>query len=161
MGFLNKVFRAVAAPVKQVVKAAGNTVSKTVQGDISGAGKSLLGGINTVADTYANVLTGGTVRFKDGKLGADLSNNWTLKAATDGIGQISGATAMKKEMEAQAARDAAAARQQAITSDALANEASTRDSAQIGLGRRKKSNKVSNSAGLGGVSQGSGTGVQS
>jgi hypothetical protein len=153
MGFFKKAFRAVAAPVRAVA----NVVSKTAQGDFKGVGKEL----NKVADTALKVQTVGMVRFKGGKLETNIEDNWAIRGITDGIATISGAKGLQKQLDAQNASNQAETLRQATVSDALANEAGSRDDANISIGKRKKSNKVSSSAGLGGVSQGTGTGVQS
>ena len=157
MGILKKIIKSavnvVAAPVKSTLKAANSLV----KGDFKGVGNNLLGAAKGVGDIYSTAVTGGLLRYKDGKLNTGIVTD----AVTGGIGIISGATAMGKAMEQQNRDQLAQAKQQAISSEAVANEAANRDDARIGSGKRKKSNKVSNSAGLGGVSQGTGTGVQS
>ena len=125
---------------------------------------------NKIAGVVTNAATGGLIQY-DGSLkkGKVLQKDVmgmidpfdVVGNVSKGLEAVTGARDQRKALEADIALRTAEAKRQADMSDALSNEAANRESANIGVGRRRKSNKVSNAAGLGGIGQSDQTGVQS
>lgn len=126
--------------------------------------------VNKALGAVTNAATGGLIKY-DGSLKKGSTLQGDLMGTLDpydvsgnvskGLEAVSGARSQRKALEADIALRTAEAKRQADMSDALSNEAANRESANIGVGRRRKSNKVSNAAGLGGIGQSDQTGVQS
>ena len=117
---------------------------------VTNVASKVVGGVSQVA-------TGGLLKLDKTGISTGVSADLALK----GVATVTGARAMEKSMLAQADQQRAEQARSSLISDALANAESNTETGKVNFRKKRSTNKISNSAGLGGVSQADSTGVQS
>ena len=142
--------------LKKAVGKVVNVASQVATGGLLKLDKNGLSA-GVLADPVSQVATGGLLKLDKNGLSTGVSADLALK----GISTITGARAMEKSMLAQADQQRAEQARSSLISDALANAESNTETGKVNFRKKRSTNKISNSAGLGGVSQADSTGVQS
>ena len=117
---------------------------------VTNVASKVVGGVSQVA-------TGGLLKLDKTGISTGVSADLALK----GVATVTGARAMEKSMNAQADQQRAEQARSSLISDALANAESNTETGKVNFRKKRSTNKISNSAGLGGVAQADSTGVQS
>lgn len=128
-----------------------------------GANSFVTKALNTIGNAAMAPATGGLslINPNSNSLTGDLAKG-AIQGIREGIGDVTGANALRKQQMDEASRQEAEARRQALLSDAMAREANG-DPTRISLntGKKRAGSQSGGGTGIGGTGNSRDTGIQS